>query len=95
MASACLVRCIILSFYIISLQDNEFISGSDGMFGSKRYFTCKGDTALFVPLTQCKPDSRLQFSLALKEIPEPPETPSGKTLLIFYFLKYPLNCCKF
>ncbi|XP_065098177.1 ubiquitin carboxyl-terminal hydrolase CYLD [Paramisgurnus dabryanus] len=56
--------------------DNEFISGSDGMFGSKQYFTCKENTALFVPLTQCKPDSRLQFSLDSKEIPEPPETSS-------------------
>lgn len=63
-------------------QDNEIISsdGSDGMFGTKRYFTCKGNTALFVPLNQCKPDSRFKFNFFLNEIPKPPETPSVTSL---------------
>ncbi|XP_051529052.1 ubiquitin carboxyl-terminal hydrolase CYLD isoform X2 [Myxocyprinus asiaticus] len=54
--------------------DNEMTTCSDGMFGTKQYFTCQGNRALFVPLKNCKPDSR--FLLTLTEIPKPPETPS-------------------
>ncbi|XP_057218280.1 ubiquitin carboxyl-terminal hydrolase CYLD [Triplophysa rosa] len=62
--------------------DSEFISSdnSDGMFGTKRYFTCKGNTALFVPLNRCKPDCRFQFNLSLNGIPKPPETHSVTSL---------------
>lgn len=55
------------------------------MFGAKRYFICKGNTALFVPLNQCKPDTRFQFNLSLNEIPKPPETYSGETRVCFIY----------
>ncbi|XP_073681595.1 ubiquitin carboxyl-terminal hydrolase CYLD [Garra rufa] len=51
--------------------DNEATTCSDGKFGTKRYFTCEGNKALFVPLNNCKPDSRF-----LHEIPKPLEPPS-------------------
>ncbi|KTG43751.1 hypothetical protein cypCar_00021283 [Cyprinus carpio] len=54
--------------------DNEATTCSDGTFGTKRYFTCEGNKALFVPLTNCKPDSRFLF--IQNEIPKPLEPPS-------------------
>ncbi|XP_059393297.1 ubiquitin carboxyl-terminal hydrolase CYLD [Carassius carassius] len=54
--------------------DNEVTTCSDGTFGTKRYFTCEGNKALFVPLTNCKPDSRFLF--LPNEIPKPLEPPS-------------------
>ncbi|CAG5983975.1 unnamed protein product [Menidia menidia] len=47
---------------------------SDGVYGSQRYFTCKGNRALFVPITKCFPDSRFAFSE--REKPKATETPS-------------------
>ncbi|XP_056324160.1 ubiquitin carboxyl-terminal hydrolase CYLD [Danio aesculapii] len=38
--------------------DTEATTCSDGTLGTKRYFTCEVNKALFVPLTNCKPDSR-------------------------------------
>ncbi|XP_052425518.1 ubiquitin carboxyl-terminal hydrolase CYLD [Carassius gibelio] len=58
--------------------DNEVTTCSDGTFGTKRYFTCEGNKALFVPLTNCKPDSRFLF--IPNEIPKPLE-PLSVTLL--------------
>uniref|UniRef100_A0A672SXU1 ubiquitinyl hydrolase 1 n=1 Tax=Sinocyclocheilus grahami TaxID=75366 RepID=A0A672SXU1_SINGR len=54
--------------------DNEVTTCSDGTIGTKRYFTCEGNKALFVPLTNCKPDSRFLF--IPNEIPKPLEPPS-------------------
>ncbi|XP_058487702.1 ubiquitin carboxyl-terminal hydrolase CYLD [Solea solea] len=48
---------------------------SDGKSGGKRYFTCKGNRALFVPVTKCSPDSRLVFSSPGSETPKPTEMP--------------------
>ncbi|XP_067287245.1 ubiquitin carboxyl-terminal hydrolase CYLD [Pseudorasbora parva] len=53
--------------------DTEATTCSDGMFGTKRYFTCEGNKALFVPLTNCKPDSRFLFiSNEIQKALEPP-----------------------
>ncbi|XP_052466565.1 ubiquitin carboxyl-terminal hydrolase CYLD-like [Carassius gibelio] len=54
--------------------DNEVATCSDGTFDTKRYFTCEGSKALYVPLTNCKPDSRFLF--IPNEIPKPVEPPS-------------------
>ncbi|KAF7208836.1 ubiquitin carboxyl-terminal hydrolase CYLD [Nothobranchius furzeri] len=35
---------------------------SDGLYQGQRYFTCKGNRALFVPITKCSPDSRFIHS---------------------------------
>ncbi|KAK7907467.1 hypothetical protein WMY93_016079 [Mugilogobius chulae] len=34
---------------------------SDGTYGGKRFFTCNGNKALFIPKTKCHPDSRFGF----------------------------------
>ncbi|KAM4588049.1 ubiquitin carboxyl-terminal hydrolase CYLD [Odontesthes bonariensis] len=47
--------------------DYEVNGCSDGMYGGQRYFTCKGNRALFVPITKCSPDSRFVFSSAERE----------------------------
>ncbi|XP_026857697.2 ubiquitin carboxyl-terminal hydrolase CYLD [Electrophorus electricus] len=47
---------------------------SDGKFGTKRYFTCEGNRALFVPLEQCRPDSRFLLTLPAQELLTPPQT---------------------
>ncbi len=76
-----------------SFQDNEVTTCSDGTFGTKRYFTCEGNKALFVPLTNCKPDSRFLF--IPNEIPKPLEPPSGETLqsaLLFLHLQKHSEC---
>ncbi|KAG1949586.1 ubiquitin carboxyl-terminal hydrolase CYLD [Pimephales promelas] len=54
--------------------DNEVTTCSDGTLGTIRYFTCEGNKALFVPLTNCKPDSRFLF--ISNEIQKPLEPPS-------------------
>ncbi|XP_016297915.1 ubiquitin carboxyl-terminal hydrolase CYLD-like isoform X2 [Sinocyclocheilus anshuiensis] len=54
--------------------DNAATTCSDGTIGTKRYFTCEGNKALFVPLTNCKPDSRFLF--IPNEIIKPLEPPS-------------------
>ncbi|XP_023652362.2 ubiquitin carboxyl-terminal hydrolase CYLD isoform X1 [Paramormyrops kingsleyae] len=38
--------------------DRETTNGTDGMFGSRRYFTCQKKRAVFVPLGFCRPDAR-------------------------------------
>ncbi|XP_076605155.1 ubiquitin carboxyl-terminal hydrolase CYLD [Chaetodon auriga] len=48
---------------------------SDGVYGSQRYFTCKGSRALFVPVTKCSPDSRFVCSSTGREAPKPTDTP--------------------
>ncbi|KAG8007418.1 Glutathione hydrolase 7 [Nibea albiflora] len=47
---------------------------SDGKYGSQRYFTCKGNRALFVPITKCSPDGRFSSSPGW-ETPKPTEIP--------------------
>uniref|UniRef100_A0A4W4FDC1 ubiquitinyl hydrolase 1 n=1 Tax=Electrophorus electricus TaxID=8005 RepID=A0A4W4FDC1_ELEEL len=46
-------------------------------FGTKRYFTCEGNRALFVPLEQCRPDSRFLLTLPAQELLTPPQTLSA------------------
>lgn len=58
--------------------DNEATTCSDGTFGTKRYFTCEENKALYVPLTNCKPDSRFLF--ITNETPKPFEPPSATLL---------------
>ncbi|XP_076850425.1 ubiquitin carboxyl-terminal hydrolase CYLD [Brachyhypopomus gauderio] len=58
----------------LELED-EMTTVSDGMFGTKRYFTCEGNRALFVPLEQCRPDSRFLLTLPPDELLTPPQTP--------------------
>ncbi|XP_070707407.1 ubiquitin carboxyl-terminal hydrolase CYLD [Pempheris klunzingeri] len=55
--------------------DYEVSGCSDGKYGSQRYFTCKGNRALFVPVTKCSPDGRFASTSAGKEAPKPTETP--------------------
>uniref|UniRef100_A0A3Q3X5S1 ubiquitinyl hydrolase 1 n=1 Tax=Mola mola TaxID=94237 RepID=A0A3Q3X5S1_MOLML len=56
--------------------DFEVNGCTDGKYGSQRYFTCKGNRALFVPVTKCSPDSRFFNSTSgsenLKSITPPP-----------------------
>lgn len=61
-----------------SFQDTEATTCSDGTLGTKRYFTCEGNKALFVPLTNCKPDSRFLF--IPNENEKPLEPPSGEAI---------------
>ncbi|XP_056129058.1 ubiquitin carboxyl-terminal hydrolase CYLD [Lampris incognitus] len=49
---------------------------SDGTYDGKRYFSCKGNRALFVPVTKCSPDSRFLCSAARQETLKPSEPPS-------------------
>ncbi|XP_038551921.1 ubiquitin carboxyl-terminal hydrolase CYLD isoform X1 [Micropterus salmoides] len=46
---------------------------SDGKYGSQRYFTCKGNRGLFVPVTKCSPDSRFFCSSTGSETHQPTE----------------------
>ncbi|CAJ1051335.1 ubiquitin carboxyl-terminal hydrolase CYLD [Xyrichtys novacula] len=55
--------------------DYEVNGCSDGKYESQRYFTCKGNRALFVPITKCSPDSRFVHSSSGKETPKPAEIP--------------------
>ncbi|XP_030633060.1 ubiquitin carboxyl-terminal hydrolase CYLD [Chanos chanos] len=55
--------------------DNELTTNSDGKFGTKRYFTCKGNRALFVPLDRCKPDGRFLSNSHQNYTPNVPEPP--------------------
>ncbi|XP_072238877.1 ubiquitin carboxyl-terminal hydrolase CYLD [Leuresthes tenuis] len=55
--------------------DYEVNGCSDGMYEGQRYFTCKGNRALFVPITKCSPDSRFVFSPAERETLKTSETP--------------------
>lgn len=43
----------------LSVQDYDVRGCSDGTYGDQRYFSCKGNRALFVPSSKCSPDSRL------------------------------------
>lgn len=38
--------------------DYDIKGCSDGTYGGKRFFTCSGNKALFIPLTKCRPDRR-------------------------------------
>lgn len=58
-------------------QDYDINGCSDGKYGGQRYFTCKGNRALFVPITKCSPDSR--FVSSTGRAFKPTETPPGKT----------------
>ncbi|KAM9362193.1 ubiquitin carboxyl-terminal hydrolase CYLD [Symphorus nematophorus] len=55
--------------------DYEVNGCSDGKYGGQRYFTCKGNRALFVPVTKCSPDSRFFCTPTERETPKPTETP--------------------
>ncbi|KAJ8259171.1 hypothetical protein COCON_G00181830 [Conger conger] len=46
--------------------DYEVSGCTDGTFGGQRYFNCKGNRALFVPLSTCRPDGRFQSLPATK-----------------------------
>ncbi|XP_024124819.1 ubiquitin carboxyl-terminal hydrolase CYLD [Oryzias melastigma] len=56
--------------------DYEVNGCSDGKYGGRRYFTCEGNRALFLPITKCSPDSRFFCSSTekhkLTEIPSVP-----------------------
>lgn len=58
-------------------QDYDVNGCSDGKYGSQRYFTCKGNRALFVPITKCSPDSRFVCSSRGRDTPKPTATPPG------------------
>jgi len=72
----CFVHANDIKKSLNSFQDNEVTTCSDGTLGTIRYFTCEGNKALFVPLTNCKPDSRFLF--ISNEIQKPLEPPSGE-----------------
>ncbi|XP_044076062.1 ubiquitin carboxyl-terminal hydrolase CYLD isoform X2 [Siniperca chuatsi] len=55
--------------------DYEVNGCSDGKYGSQRYFTCKANRGLFVPVTKCSPDSRFVCSSTGRETPKPTDTP--------------------
>ncbi|XP_042352637.1 ubiquitin carboxyl-terminal hydrolase CYLD [Plectropomus leopardus] len=55
--------------------DYEVNGCSDGKYGGQRYFTCKGNRALFVPITKCSPDSRFVCSSTGRETHKPIDTP--------------------
>ncbi|KAM8867989.1 ubiquitin carboxyl-terminal hydrolase CYLD [Synchiropus picturatus] len=59
--------------------DYEVNGCSDGKYGGQRYFTCKGNRGLFVPISKCSPDSRFSRSSSVTETPEaytpPPDLP--------------------
>lgn len=55
--------------------DYEVNGCSDGKYGGQRYFTCKGNRALFVPVTKCSPDSRFLCNSTGMETPKPNDTP--------------------
>ncbi|XP_037643010.1 ubiquitin carboxyl-terminal hydrolase CYLD [Sebastes umbrosus] len=48
---------------------------SDGIYGGQRYFTCKGNRALFVPVTKCNADSRFVYSSTGSETSKPDNIP--------------------
>lgn len=56
--------------------DYEVNGCTDGSYGSRRYFTCQGNRALFVPVSKCSPDSRFisgtTGSANAKPTPPPP-----------------------
>lgn len=56
-------------------QDYDVKGCSDGQYGGQRYFTCKGNRALFVPITKCSPDSRFVSSSTERENPRLTEPP--------------------
>ncbi|XP_026203242.1 ubiquitin carboxyl-terminal hydrolase CYLD [Anabas testudineus] len=60
--------------------DYEVNGCSDGKYANQRYFTCKENTALFVPVTKCSPDSRFVFSSTGRETPKPTEAPAVPSL---------------
>ncbi|XP_029007610.1 ubiquitin carboxyl-terminal hydrolase CYLD isoform X2 [Betta splendens] len=55
--------------------DYEVTGCSDGKYGNQRYFTCKANTALFVPVTKCSPDSRFACSSMGPETRRSTDTP--------------------
>ncbi|XP_034556475.1 ubiquitin carboxyl-terminal hydrolase CYLD [Notolabrus celidotus] len=55
--------------------DYEVNGCSDGKYGSQRYFTCRGNRALFVPITKCSPDSRFVHPSTAAETVKPTNTP--------------------
>nr|XP_020448935.1 ubiquitin carboxyl-terminal hydrolase CYLD-like [Monopterus albus] len=63
--------------------DYEVNGCSDGTYRNQRYFTCKGNMALFVPVTKCSPDRRFFCSSGTgtskpsKTPPVPPFEDSG------------------
>lgn len=56
--------------------DYEVNGCSDGKFGNQRYFTCKGNRGLFVPITKCSPDGRFSCSSVGSETPKADTPPS-------------------
>lgn len=75
-----LAFCILITthlFYLSMFQDYEVNGCSDGEYGSQRYFTCKRQCALFVPVTKCSRDSRFFCSSEGRETLKPPEIPPG------------------
>ncbi|XP_014826943.1 PREDICTED: uncharacterized protein LOC106906260 [Poecilia mexicana] len=62
--------------------DYEVAGCSDGVYKDQRYFTCKENCALFVPVTKCSPDSRFVCSSTETETFNTTEIPPG---LIFCF----------
>ncbi|KAF7650365.1 hypothetical protein LDENG_00126840 [Lucifuga dentata] len=55
--------------------DYEVNGCSDGKYGAQRYFTCKGNRALFVPVAKCSPDSRFVHSSTGTETLKPTDAP--------------------
>ncbi|XP_038150692.1 ubiquitin carboxyl-terminal hydrolase CYLD [Cyprinodon tularosa] len=56
--------------------DIEVKGFSDGVYKERRYFTCKGNSALFVPIKKCSPDSRFVSSSPVTETFKTTEVPS-------------------
>lgn len=57
---------------------------TNGKYGSQRYFTCKGNRALFVPVTKCSPDSRFISSTTGSETAKATPTPPGVTPIVYW-----------
>lgn len=57
--------------------DEEVGTCTDGTFNSQRYFTCKGNRALFVPLDLCVPDRRFHTPSPTDSTGKSPLTPAA------------------
>lgn len=60
-------------------QDYEVNGCTDGSYGGRRYFTCEGNRALFVPVSKCSPDSRFISGTTGSANAKPTPLPPGET----------------
>ena len=80
----------------ICLKDEE-IGVSDGTFKGERFFKCAHKRALFVKLSSCRPDSRIQRTSAShsERMPIVEETGQETSLMHSFLFSLQLNHCNF